>query len=77
MDIFRPSSLAALSRVDTSVQRLANLLRRSPDLGVRHLPATEADGYFDAVAVGQELLRVLQLGVEVAHVDARGHTDLP
>lgn len=46
------------------------------DVGVRHLTAAEADGYLDAVAVSQELLRVLQLGVEVAHVDARGHTDL-
>ena len=28
------------------------------------------------VAVGQELLGVLQLGIEIAHVDAGGHADL-
>ena len=43
---------------------------------MRHLTAAEADADLDAVAVGEELLRVAQLGVEVADVDPGGHADL-
>jgi len=46
------------------------------DVGVGHLTAAETNGNLHAVAVGNELLSVLQLGVEVAHVDTGRHPDL-
>ena len=41
-----------------------------------HFSAAEADGNFDPVAVGQELLAVFQLGVKVVLADTRAHPDL-
>ena len=41
-----------------------------------HLPAAEAHRDLHPVALGQELLGVAQLGVEIADVDARGHAHL-
>ena len=48
----------------------------STDIGVGHLSASEADGNLDSVAISQELLGVLQLGVEVIGVDTGRHADL-
>ena len=36
-----------------------------------HFAAAEADGNLHPVAIGNELLGVLELRVEVSHVDAR------
>ena len=44
-------------------------------IGMGHFTSPKADGYFDAVAVGKEFLRVFQFGVKIAHVDAGGHAD--
>ncbi len=46
------------------------------DVGMRHLAAAEADRDLDAVAVGKELLGILELCVEIADIDAGRHTDL-
>ena len=59
MDIIRPSSLAALSRLAVSAHCSANRSSSTlANVGMGHLPAAEADGDLDAVAVGEELLRV-------------------
>ena len=42
------------------------------DVGMRHLAAAEADRDLDAVAVGKELLGILELCVEIADIDAIG-----
>ena len=41
-----------------------------------HLPAAESDRDLDAVAVGDELLRVFELRIEIPDVDARRHPNL-
>ena len=41
-----------------------------------HLPAAEAHRYLHTVAVGEELLSVAELRVEVVGVDTGRHTDL-
>ena len=45
-------------------------------VGVGHLTTAEADADFDPVAVHQELLCGLDLGVQVVGVDAGRHADL-
>ena len=45
-------------------------------IGVSHLTATELHADLDTVAVGDELLGSLDLGVEVIGVDAGAHADL-
>ena len=44
--------------------------------GVCHFAAAETHGYFDPVAIVQELLGVFDFGIEVVGVDARGHANL-
>ena len=46
------------------------------DVGVRHLTAPEPDGDLAPVALGQKLLGVAQLDIEIVHVNAGGHPDL-
>ena len=46
------------------------------DVGMRHLPAAEADGDLDAVAFFEEFLRTFQLDIEVVGVNARGTYEL-
>ena len=46
------------------------------NIGMRHFTAAEADADLDPVAVCQELLGSLDLGVQVIGVDAGAHTDL-
>ena len=43
---------------------------------MRHFTAAETHGNLHTVAVCQELLGVFQLGVEIAHINARGHPNL-
>ena len=43
---------------------------------MRHFTTAEADGDFDAIALGNELLRVFQLHIEIPDVDAGRHADL-
>ena len=50
--------------------------RNTPPLLMGLHPAAETDGDLDAIAVGDELLRVFELCVEITNVDARGHPDL-
>ena len=45
------------------------------DVGVSHLSAAETNGDLAAVTVGQELLCIALLDVEVVHVNAGRHTD--
>ena len=73
MDIIRPSSLAGLSRLAVSAHCAA---KRSSRSGMGHLPAAESDRDLDAVAVGDELLRVFELRIEIPDVDARRHPNL-
>ena len=46
------------------------------DIGVRHLPAAEADSDLAPVALRQKLLGVAQFHVEVVYIDAGRHPDL-
>ena len=46
------------------------------DLSMGHLSAAEANGDLDTVAISDELLGILELGVEIADIDARRHANL-
>src|SRR3954466_14270202 len=47
-----------------------------PELRMRQLPYAEADGELDAISNVEEFDRSMHLGVEVAHPDVSGETDL-
>ena len=56
---------------------LCELLEQiTSDVRVGHFASAETDGNLHPVAIGQELLCVFQLGVEIPNVNARRHTDL-
>ena len=68
--------LGSLIQVGCVGALLGEPLQQLPsDVGMGHLAATETNGDLDAVAVGDELLRVPELRVEIADVDARRHAD--
>ena len=43
---------------------------------MRHLTAAETNGHLHLIALGQKLLRLADLGVEVVRVDVEGKADL-
>ena len=45
-------------------------------LHVGHLTSAETKRYLHAVALGEELSRSIDLGLEIVGIDVRGHTDL-
>lgn len=45
-------------------------------LGMSHLTSSKTDGNLDLIAVRQELLRVLELGVKVMSIDIQGELNL-
>ena len=56
---------------------LTELLQKNfANRGMGHFAATEPDSHLDTVAFLQELLRVLQLHIEVIGIDVGRHTDL-
>ena len=73
MSTFQLGSLVQDGDVGTLVGELDQQVLT--DLGVGHLTTAEADGDLTAVAVGQELLCIAQLDIEVIHVNAGGHPD--
>ena len=78
MDIMRPSSLAGLIQIGDLGTLLGKLVQQIPaDVGVRHLPAAEADGDLHPVAIGDELLGVFQLRVEVSRRRCPGTSGFP
>ena len=46
------------------------------DFRVSHFTAAETNGYLHAIAIGNELLCIFELGVEVTDVDTGRHADL-
>ena len=70
MDDVPPLQLGALVHHGDLAALLGKLQKQVlTDVGVGHLPAAEADRDLDAVAVGDELLRILELRVEVPNVN--------
>ena len=49
--------------------------QRSADIGMRHFSAAEPNRHLDSIAVLQELLRALDLDIEVVGVDTGRHPD--
>ena len=71
MFMWRPSSLGSLSMTGDLGAVLGELEQQLlADVGVGHFAAAEADGDLHPVALGQELLRIAELDVEVVDVDA-------
>ena len=77
MNIDLPSRTGVRSTVPWSLTCVAEPGEQGPaDLRVGELPAAEADGHLDPVAVLEELDRAVDLGVEVALADLRRQADL-